>query len=66
MVLIFIALFAFLLWEAETIDDYGTSFYECLTQLGCAHNFLVVVWRMPVILKLLKNFEKFIDSRKKV
>lgn len=65
-ILMFIALFAFFLWEAKTVDDYGTSFYECMMQLGCMHNFLVVVWRLPVIFKLLKHFEDFIEASKKL
>lgn len=62
----FITSFAFFLWEAETVDDYGTSFYGAVSQLCLTHNFLQVVWKMPDILKLLRNFENFIDSSKRV
>lgn len=62
IILMFITSITFFLWEAETMDDYGTSFYGSMTQLSSAHNFVIVVWRMPLILKLLKGFEDFIET----
>lgn len=64
MILAFITSFAFFLWEAETIDDYGTSFYGSITQLCSVHNFLTIVWKMPLILELFRKFETFIESSK--
>lgn len=62
ILILFITSVAFFLWEAETLDEYGTSFYSSVTQLSTAFYFIVVVWRMPTILNLLKNFDEFIES----
>lgn len=64
MVLMFMTSFAFFLWEAETLDDYGTSFYESLAEVSSVHNFMMNVWRTPLIIELVKNFEDFIESSK--
>lgn len=62
IILMFITSFSFFLWKAETLDEYGTSFYGSVTQLSAALYFVIVVWKMPVILKLLRSFEDFIES----
>lgn len=64
MILFFIGSFAFFLWEAETVDDYGSSFYTSISQLCTTNYYLILVWRMPAILELFKNFEDFIESSK--
>lgn len=59
-----IASFAFFLHEAETVDDYGVSFYTSISQLCTTDYFVMIVWRMPVILELFRNFEEFIELSK--
>lgn len=62
IILMFITSFAFFLWEAETVDDYGTSFYGSMTQLSQTHNILMIIWQMPTILELFRKFENLIES----
>lgn len=62
MMLTFIASFAFFLWKAETVDDYGTSFYNASSQLSQSCCFLIAVWKISATLELYKKFEHFIES----
>lgn len=60
----FISSLAFLIFEADTVMDAGKSFYCADTTLWCANFYLIQMWKMPEILKLIENFEKFIEESK--
>lgn len=64
MALLFISLFAFFLFKATTIIDYGNSFYGFVSELNTLMDYLLIVWRMPIILHLIGNCEKFIEMSK--
>lgn len=62
--LLFITSFAFFLFEAETVDDYGTSFYTSVSQCTQTSNIFIMIWRMPIIVELLKKFERLTELSK--
>lgn len=56
--------FAFLIFEAKNIIDVETSFYTVTTEICCTSYYLIHMWKMPKILKLCENFEKFMGKSK--
>lgn len=66
LIQIFIFSLAFLIFEAETIVDAGSSFYAVNSLLCCTIYYLMKMWKMPKIRKLIENFEKFIEESKLV
>lgn len=59
---LFISSTAFFLFEAQTADDYGISFYVSLTTLCVVINFVTVVWKKDRILTLIECYEIFIGK----
>lgn len=59
---LFISSFAFLIFEADSIVDAGTSFYVASTEICCIIYYLINMQKMPKILKLIENFEKFVEK----
>lgn len=59
---LFISSTAFFLFEAQTADDYGISFYVLLTTLCVVINFVTVAWRTDKISMLIECYEKFIGK----
>lgn len=53
---------AFFLFEAQTADEYGTSFYMSISVLGSAINISNIAWEIDKILTLIGKYEKFIDK----
>lgn len=53
---------AFLLFEADDIVDAGLSFFAVNSEIFCAIYYLINMWKMPKILKLIESFERFIES----
>lgn len=60
-----ISMAAFFLFEANTMLEYGSSFFMSLTQFCIAMDYLVLMWRFPNILELIADFEDFIEKSKK-
>lgn len=54
----------FLLFDAETMLEFGASFYALLAESFCIWYFLIKMWQMPRILKLIEGFEVFIEKSK--
>lgn len=59
-----ISSFAFLIDEADSIVDAGTSFYVAITELCCIVYYLINMWKIPKILKLIEHYENFIEKSK--
>ena len=55
---------AFLIFEAETIVDAGSSFYVVNTELTCSIFFFINFHNLPIILNLIEKFEDFIEQSK--
>lgn len=60
----FISVFAFFAFEANTVLDYGTSFYGFITMVYTVYYILILIKRTPQIFQLIENFQEFIDQRK--
>lgn len=59
---LFIFQIGFFLFKAKDIVEHAETFYSSLTILGCNAIFVTKFWQMPNILKLIANFEKFIEK----
>lgn len=64
LTLTFISTVAYFLFQANSILDYGNSFYGSTSDLYTLTDFLVAVWKMPTILKFIELCEKFIENSK--
>lgn len=53
---------AFFLFEANSITEYGISFYMSLSELTITVYFLIVAWKIPKNLKLIDEMEQFITK----
>ena len=62
--LLFLSTFAYLLFDAETLQEYGFSICGALTALNILMIFLIKIWRMPNILHLIEMCEAFIEKSK--
>lgn len=58
----FITTTAFFLFEAQTINEYGMSFYISITILAVAINTTTIAWQIDQISRLMRNYEEFIDK----
>lgn len=54
---------AFLLFEAQSIQEYRDSVYTCTSMFVCLANFAVIVCKMPNYLQMIEKFEKFVQKR---
>lgn len=59
---LFIFQIGFFLFKAKDIVEHAETFYSSLTILGCNAIFVTKFWEMPNILKLIRNFESFIEK----
>lgn len=53
---------AFLIFEAKTVIEAGFPFFVVNTELCCTVYYLINMWEMPKILKVIENFEKFVEE----
>lgn len=60
----FVSSAAFLLFEANSMIDYGMASFNCLTILLCIILYLILFWQMNNILNFIDNCERFIGKRK--
>lgn len=58
----FIVSFAFLIFKADNIVDIGIPFFTVNSGLCCITYYLVNMWKIPKILKLIEGFENFIEK----
>lgn len=57
-----ISALAFFVMEAESVLEYGISFYTYISMLYCVYYFLILYKQMPKILQLIEQFEQFMDK----
>lgn len=55
---------AYFLFEADTILKKGNAFYAFISSLCILYILFVQIWQMPNTLKLIANFEEFIEKSK--
>lgn len=54
---------AFFLVEAQTVDEYGVSFYVSLAVLVSTINISNTAWKVDKITTAFDKYEEFIDKR---
>lgn len=54
----------YFLFEAIALNEQAESFYTCLSEIACISDFLVNIWNVPKMVKLIEKFERFIEKRK--
>lgn len=64
--LIFFESIAFMIFEANSVMDYGNAFSASLMFISALFYCIVNKIRMPNILELIENCEKFIDNSKTI
>lgn len=55
---------AFFLFEAQTVSEYGYSFYTSTTVFFNTGYFLIKIWKMPAIFGFINGLEDFIKKSK--
>lgn len=58
----FMAISGFFLLQATSIPEYGSSFMGISSSLYSIVTFLLTLWRIPEILKLIQLCENFIEK----
>lgn len=61
----FSSTFAYFLLKANTIEDYGITFYTSMAGLCALADVLIIFWQTPTILRLIENCEQFIEKSEK-
>ena len=64
MALFLISEFWYFLFNASSIEEYGQCFYGSISMLEISLYFIVNFSKMKSILKLIRNFENFIEMSK--
>lgn len=64
MILSFNSSFAYFLFEANSVDEYGRSFYMSFTKLEIYLYFVVNLAKVEKILNLIKKLEDFVELSK--
>lgn len=66
-ILIFsISSLAYMIFQAETIEDFEDSFLIASASFATALNFSIIVfWKMTKMFKMIESFEKIIEKSKK-
>lgn len=64
MIVVSISHFGYFLFETTFAQDYGESFYVVISVVITLIDFIVTIWKMPTILRLIKMYETFIERRK--
>lgn len=59
---IFITSTESILFESNSIIDYGMLFYTCVTGAGCTVLYLIALWETKNILIFIENCEGFIEK----
>lgn len=62
----FCALIAFLLLEAQTVDQYASAFHGSISELCQMISFLISVWQMSIVLKLIEHFNEFVAKSEQI
>lgn len=57
-----ITLVAFLLYDAESMGEYGATFFTLITIMLAFVIYFVMVWKIQNIMKFTENCERFIEK----
>lgn len=54
----------FFMFEANSVLDYGITFYTYTSMMYCVWYFVAFIWRTPQIFQLIESCQQFIEQRK--
>lgn len=58
----FISTAGYLIFEANSMHEYGMVFFNCTTELFCCMLFTILFWQMKNILNHIEKCERFIEK----
>lgn len=61
----FCSMFAYFLFKAKSVEDYGNSFYGSTAALSSLADVVINFRQIPTALQMFKNCEQFIEKSKK-
>lgn len=59
-----IASFAFLLFKADNVQDFGFSFYTAITELYTILGFLPFIFKMSIVFEIMGQIERIMEKSK--
>lgn len=63
-VIMIVTVLGFLIFKAQTVYEYGITFYITISFSGLIIHYACIVCKMGKILKLIEVYEEFIERRK--
>lgn len=57
---------AYFLTKANSVDEYGSTFYTAISSFSSTMFFSINIWKMTEILRLIEKFEELINKSKKI
>lgn len=60
----FISTVAYLMFEANSMFDYGMAFFTCTATVFAFISYLILFWQIENILKYIESCERFIEKSK--
>lgn len=63
MIEMIISSMAFFVFQAESIEEFGQSFFVSITILYALVGLLITIWKIPNILMLIEHFDEFVGKR---
>lgn len=64
MMLMLFSNIGYFFYDANSISEYGNSFFTSNAQINTLIAYLISAWQMPNITKLIESYEKFIERSK--
>lgn len=64
LALIVIPVAGFLIFEAQSVYEYGISVYSLITLAMLSFFYVTIVYEMGIMLKLIEKYEEIIENRK--
>lgn len=56
----------FIIYKAESIDEFADAFYMSATATTIFFLFLIYIWKMDSLFKFIEGFENLIEYRKSI
>lgn len=63
--IILIPVLGFSIFKAQSVYEYGITFYTAITLLGLTAYYMIIIFEMGEMLKLIEKYEGLIEKRKR-
>lgn len=60
----FVSVSGYLIFKASTVYEYGISFLTSITLIHILADFVIIIWEIANISKIIEKYEDFITKRK--